>query len=488
MSSKKCQVRVSFTKNVSSKSVLQECQVRVSSKKGVLQECHLSVSRQGVPQVGSLENLISIVSVLQHTCRHSGSWASSCFLKIHRGHRSCLKRKFTPQPFRAMVFVPASDEEDQRLLSHNGPDTCGVGSVGMTCSNWWVPFPRSKLWNNLLHHSYAGDPATYIHWFDPLFTENLTSPEKLDLSNEELQKYQTQLTSNFRTISEWWQLLGWNTCGHRKETKAPETPWTKFSGTIGSAFGMRCTQGRVLRGDLFLSFSCLMIAVSLTLGIRRTLYFESMSVIRCVKFYEAWWQGLSWIAPAWCEIKFPEFQLGFWVFRWAAVNFPGIYTVVTLCSAVWCRRQQVSDQRNMCCSSENKFNIQASSTGIRSERNRHWWLAEDSYCKGFVDRSCFEVFHLDVREQLRYVVSLLVIQLILQPLAMQLKLNTHEHTQKCHFKWTNLFWMTMRTPTVCMGWPGVGVFVEFIPCCGYMDKDCIGVQTWSISLYPCESF
>ena len=64
---------------MSSKSVLQECQVRVSSKKGVLQECHLSVSRQGVPQVGSLENVISIVSVLQHTCRHSGSWASSCF-------------------------------------------------------------------------------------------------------------------------------------------------------------------------------------------------------------------------------------------------------------------------------------------------------------------------------------------------------------------------------------------------------------------------
>ena len=30
----------------------------MSSKKGVLQECHLSVSRQGVPQVGSLENVI----------------------------------------------------------------------------------------------------------------------------------------------------------------------------------------------------------------------------------------------------------------------------------------------------------------------------------------------------------------------------------------------------------------------------------------------
>ena len=52
---------------MSSKSVPQECQIRVSSKsvlpersaivssKGVLQECHLSVSSQGVPQVGSLE-------------------------------------------------------------------------------------------------------------------------------------------------------------------------------------------------------------------------------------------------------------------------------------------------------------------------------------------------------------------------------------------------------------------------------------------------
>ena len=53
---------------MSSKIVLQECQVKMSSKsvlpercaivsgKGVLQECHLSVSIQGVSQVGSLEN------------------------------------------------------------------------------------------------------------------------------------------------------------------------------------------------------------------------------------------------------------------------------------------------------------------------------------------------------------------------------------------------------------------------------------------------
>ena len=45
---------------MSSKSVLKECQVRVSSKKGVLQECHLSVSRPGVPQVGLLENVINM--------------------------------------------------------------------------------------------------------------------------------------------------------------------------------------------------------------------------------------------------------------------------------------------------------------------------------------------------------------------------------------------------------------------------------------------
>ena len=69
-----CQARVS------SKSVLQECQVRVSNKKGVKQECHLSVSRQGVPQVGSLENVINKYCFCSSTsCRHSGSWVSSCF-------------------------------------------------------------------------------------------------------------------------------------------------------------------------------------------------------------------------------------------------------------------------------------------------------------------------------------------------------------------------------------------------------------------------
>ena len=89
MSSKKCLTRVSSKKclrRVLSKNVPQECQIRVSSKsvlpersaivsnKGVLQDCHLSMSSQGVPQVGSLE-----ISVSQHTCRHSGSWVSSCF-------------------------------------------------------------------------------------------------------------------------------------------------------------------------------------------------------------------------------------------------------------------------------------------------------------------------------------------------------------------------------------------------------------------------
>ena len=87
VSSKKCLTRVS------SKSVLEECQIRVSCKsvlpersaivssKGVLQECQLSVSSQGVPQDCSLE-IVTIkysTSVSHFTCRHSGSWASSCF-------------------------------------------------------------------------------------------------------------------------------------------------------------------------------------------------------------------------------------------------------------------------------------------------------------------------------------------------------------------------------------------------------------------------
>ena len=51
MSSKKCQVRVSYKSVL--KSVLQEPCALVSIK-GVLQECHPSVSSQGV---GSLENV-----------------------------------------------------------------------------------------------------------------------------------------------------------------------------------------------------------------------------------------------------------------------------------------------------------------------------------------------------------------------------------------------------------------------------------------------
>ena len=96
-----CQVRVSY------KSVIQECQVRMSSKKGVLQECHLSVSRQGVPQVGSLENVISIVSVLQHTCRHSGSWASSCLVVC--GNRQPVNRHWGI--FFTSRSVPLDDRE-----------------------------------------------------------------------------------------------------------------------------------------------------------------------------------------------------------------------------------------------------------------------------------------------------------------------------------------------------------------------------------------
>ena len=79
---------------MSSKSVLQECQVRsvlqVSHKSvkqellnSVKQGCHLSVWTQDVSQVSLLEMWqISIVSVCQHTCLHSGSWASSCLRLI----------------------------------------------------------------------------------------------------------------------------------------------------------------------------------------------------------------------------------------------------------------------------------------------------------------------------------------------------------------------------------------------------------------------
>ena len=86
---------------MSSKSVLQERQERVStrlsrqnvnlaercvivSSKGVLQECH-PVCQVRVSHKWARWKMwqISIVSVPQHTCRHSGSWVSSCFLSLY---------------------------------------------------------------------------------------------------------------------------------------------------------------------------------------------------------------------------------------------------------------------------------------------------------------------------------------------------------------------------------------------------------------------
>ena len=126
-----CQIRVSSKKcltRVSSKTVLQECQVRsvlqecltrVSSKsvspescaivssKGVLQECHLSVWIQGVSQVRLLEMWqISIVSVCQHTCRHSGSWASSCF-EVQGLYTSDVDARLDPQAYAAAAVASA---------------------------------------------------------------------------------------------------------------------------------------------------------------------------------------------------------------------------------------------------------------------------------------------------------------------------------------------------------------------------------------------
>ena len=128
MSSKKCQVRVSYkflqkcqesvsSQRVTSKSVLQKCQESVSSQrvtcksvparasrkrvksefpqeckvysksgsqkrctkvssKSVLPECQISASCQGVRQ---LIMSVCIAFLPQHMCQHSGSWVSFCF-------------------------------------------------------------------------------------------------------------------------------------------------------------------------------------------------------------------------------------------------------------------------------------------------------------------------------------------------------------------------------------------------------------------------
>ena len=83
-----CQVRLSYKSvkkecltRVSSQSIKQEClteRCAILSSKGVLQECHpvcqVRVSHKWV----RWKMWQIIVSVPQHSCRHSGSWASSC--------------------------------------------------------------------------------------------------------------------------------------------------------------------------------------------------------------------------------------------------------------------------------------------------------------------------------------------------------------------------------------------------------------------------
>ena len=80
--------RKSVKQEVSYKSVKSECLRRVSSK-SVKQGCPTRASpqcvksSQGVPQVGSLEIAAIRIKSLFLTRRHSGSWASSCFLSFH---------------------------------------------------------------------------------------------------------------------------------------------------------------------------------------------------------------------------------------------------------------------------------------------------------------------------------------------------------------------------------------------------------------------
>ena len=76
---------------MSSKSVLQECQVRRVSYKSVTSVCHVRVSHKRI-RWKMWQISTSIVSVLQHTCRHSGSWASSCC--IFRNHY-IIRKQYT---------------------------------------------------------------------------------------------------------------------------------------------------------------------------------------------------------------------------------------------------------------------------------------------------------------------------------------------------------------------------------------------------------
>ena len=190
-----CQVRVSnksvrqeCPSKMSNKSVKQECLTeRCVSSKGVLQQWHPSVTSQGVQQVGSLEIVTNkYISVPQHTCRHSGSWVSSCFSKtifvcVHRSNKhQQTSSKFSPH-FRIKQFSPflASNhrpkvkrsrydsmaflEDAQQQLELHGPRLLAAALVTRHRSrNMWkrqVDAP-AMMW---CFHTYVHHFHKYVH-------------------------------------------------------------------------------------------------------------------------------------------------------------------------------------------------------------------------------------------------------------------------------------------------------------------------------------
>ena len=91
---------------MSNKSVKQECLTKrcgIVSSKGILQECHLSVSTQGVSQVGSLEN------VRNKYCLCSSTYVSAFgfvgFILFFLRCRTCWpKQKSFDEEFFARIF------------------------------------------------------------------------------------------------------------------------------------------------------------------------------------------------------------------------------------------------------------------------------------------------------------------------------------------------------------------------------------------------
>ena len=111
---------------------------------------------------------ISVVSVPQHTCRHSGSWASSCFKATRTFEDSCISWQEDYFDESTGTWDMEGLEDDLRLAKDRDMDRAPMvtGTVfGVSNTSTW------QRWKKLLHclslykFTIGHTSTLQVHWF-----------------------------------------------------------------------------------------------------------------------------------------------------------------------------------------------------------------------------------------------------------------------------------------------------------------------------------